>query len=190
MGIYWYLLLQCSMATNIWSFAFTLFGLAWVMLKSVLDLLECWEGEFQCHRGANMWWALPLCVMWILLYESNRWVFDGVESPTFAIKKHILWSLFDWMHALGGNHLFVICLNLLILHIFYSLKGTWTIIILFPFSVSNKFCTYMYKTSLNFFFDGKTTLNLILLIWAGNIWAMEFLWTAFICILWKGPCAH
>ena len=185
-----YLLLQCSMATNIWSFAFTLFGLAWVTLKSVLDLLECWEGEFQCHRGANMWWALPLCVMWILLYESNRWVFDGVESPTFAIKKHILWSLFDWMHALGGNHLFVICLNLLILHIFYSLKGTWTIIILFPFSVSNKFCTYMYKTSLNFFFDGKTTLNLILLIWAGNIWAMEFLWTAFICILWKGPCAH
>ncbi|XP_065619589.1 dynamin-related protein 3B [Quercus suber] len=39
-----HLLLQCSMATNIWSFAFTLFRLAWVMLKSVLDLLECWEG--------------------------------------------------------------------------------------------------------------------------------------------------
>jgi len=50
-----HLLLQCSIATNIWSFAFTWFRLAWVMLKSVLDLLECWEGEFQCHRGANMW---------------------------------------------------------------------------------------------------------------------------------------
>ena len=89
-------------------------------------------------------------------------------------KSIFLWSLFDWMHALGGNHLFVICLSLLILHIFYSLKGTWTIIILFPFSVSNKFCTYMYKTSLNFFFDGKTTLNLILLLWAGNIWLWSF----------------
>jgi len=30
------------MAIDIWSFIFTLFGLAWVMSKSVVELLECW----------------------------------------------------------------------------------------------------------------------------------------------------
>jgi hypothetical protein len=47
-------------------------------------------------------------------------VFDEVERPTFVIKEHILWSLYDYMHAQGGIllmsfidfsvSLFVICI--------------------------------------------------------------------------------
>lgn len=49
-----------------------------------------------------MWQAILLGVMWNLWYERNRQVFDGVELPAYVIKEHILWTLFDWMQALGG----------------------------------------------------------------------------------------
>ena len=58
-----HLLLHCSMGTNIGSSVFTLFGLAWVMPKSVIELLEHWQGWFQCHKGAKVLQALPLCLM-------------------------------------------------------------------------------------------------------------------------------
>ena len=48
------LLLHCSMATDIWSRVLTLFGLTWVMLKLVFELVEYWQGYIQHHRPAKL----------------------------------------------------------------------------------------------------------------------------------------
>jgi hypothetical protein len=67
-----HLLIHCSVTSNIWSFVLTLFGLAWVMPKFVLDLLECWQGWFQRHRAVKVWRAVALCAMWNKWYERNK----------------------------------------------------------------------------------------------------------------------
>lgn len=86
-----------------------LVGLAWVSPKSVIELLECWQGWFQQHRGAKVWQALPLCVIWNLSFEGNRWVFDVIEHPSYVINERILQTLFDWMHALGSIPYMTFC---------------------------------------------------------------------------------
>ena len=50
-------------------------------------------------REDKVWQPMPLCVMWNLWYERNKWVFNDFERPTFIIKEHILKSLYKWMCA-------------------------------------------------------------------------------------------
>ena len=39
-----YLLLHCLIASDLWSMILVLFGVSWVMPKSVVELLACWQG--------------------------------------------------------------------------------------------------------------------------------------------------
>uniref|UniRef100_A0A2N9HVB8 N-acyl-aliphatic-L-amino acid amidohydrolase n=1 Tax=Fagus sylvatica TaxID=28930 RepID=A0A2N9HVB8_FAGSY len=41
-----HLLLHCPFAGEIWSMVFGLFGVVWVMLRTILELLDCWQGCF------------------------------------------------------------------------------------------------------------------------------------------------
>ena len=45
-----HLLLHCPIASKLWSMVSGLFGVCWVMPKSVVDLLACWQGCFGRHR--------------------------------------------------------------------------------------------------------------------------------------------
>ena len=36
---------HCSIAFDLWYMVFTLFGIHWVMLKMVVELLACWQGK-------------------------------------------------------------------------------------------------------------------------------------------------
>ena len=38
------LLLDCSMARELWALALSLFGVHWDMPMGVMDLLTCWKG--------------------------------------------------------------------------------------------------------------------------------------------------
>ena len=67
-----HLLLHCHLALDIWSFIFSLLGLSWVIPNSVVGLLECLQGQFQCHKASKVWRALPLCVVWILWLERKK----------------------------------------------------------------------------------------------------------------------
>ena len=44
-----HLLLHCLAATDLWSMVLSLFGVSWVMPKSVVELLACWQGRFGHH---------------------------------------------------------------------------------------------------------------------------------------------
>ena len=39
------------------------------------------QGGFHQHWVANVWQAMPLCIIWNLLYERNKRIFDGGEHP-------------------------------------------------------------------------------------------------------------
>jgi hypothetical protein len=59
-----HLLLHCPFAWEVWSMVFDLFGVYWVMLSSILELLECWQGYFGKHRNFLIWRVVPHCLMW------------------------------------------------------------------------------------------------------------------------------
>ena len=46
-----HLLLHCPTATDLWSMMFGLFGVCWVILKTVVELLACWQGRFRHHQN-------------------------------------------------------------------------------------------------------------------------------------------
>ena len=74
---------------------FGLFEVSWVMPRSVLDLLECWQGSFGGHRNGKIWRAVPHCLMWCLWREQNRRNFKDCEQSFIEIKLIFLCNLFD-----------------------------------------------------------------------------------------------
>jgi len=50
-----HLLLHCDVARDIWSFFYSLFGVKWVMLRRVLDLLSSWGSSLGHGQVQNFW---------------------------------------------------------------------------------------------------------------------------------------
>jgi hypothetical protein len=50
-----HLLLHWPIARELWILIFGLFGVQWVMLKSVMDMLACWQGWFGRHQSIEIW---------------------------------------------------------------------------------------------------------------------------------------
>ena len=60
---------------------------------------SCWKGGFGRHYVADMWGAMPHCVMW---RQKNR-TFNGVERSSVELKMSLLRAKFDWLAALSGH---------------------------------------------------------------------------------------
>ena len=61
-----HLLLHCPFAWDLWSMVLGLFGVSWVMPRTVLGLIGCWQGSFGRHRNGHIWSIIPHCLMWCL----------------------------------------------------------------------------------------------------------------------------
>jgi hypothetical protein len=93
--------LHCDVARVVWSFFYGLFGVEWVMPRSVLDLLSAWGtllGRGPVHR---VWKQVPLCVLWGLWRERNSRLFEDVEVQAGALCRNMLNMLFFWVSANG-----------------------------------------------------------------------------------------
>ena len=55
------------------------------MLKRVVDSLASWKGQFGCHRSAEIWNAIPHCLMWSIWREHISWIFDSIEHPLISL---------------------------------------------------------------------------------------------------------
>ena len=55
-----HLLLHFPVASNLWSMISVLFQVSWVMLKSVVELLACWQGHFGHLRNGHIWMVIPI----------------------------------------------------------------------------------------------------------------------------------
>ena len=50
---------------------FGLFGVYWVMLDSVVQLLASWQGQLGQHQNIAIWKAVPHRLMWCIWREHN-----------------------------------------------------------------------------------------------------------------------
>ena len=86
---------------------FGTFGIHWVMLGSVLDLLFGrwnWLGK----QGSDIWNLVPLCLMWTVWKERNRRTFENMGLSRDALANIFFRTLSDWARGWG----FTYCISL------------------------------------------------------------------------------
>ena len=96
-----HLFLHCSVAADLWSLVFGLFGVQWVMARSVLDLFSSWLGQLGWHDSALVWKMIPHCVIWCLWREQNARLFDDSERHIPELKLFFFHTLLDWVVGSG-----------------------------------------------------------------------------------------
>ena len=81
-----HLFLHCPFAMDLWSMVLGLFGVSWVMPRTVLGLLGCWQGNFGRHWIGYIWSIIPHCLMWCLWWERNCRCFEDYENSIPDLK--------------------------------------------------------------------------------------------------------
>ena len=95
-----HLLLHCPIAFEMWSMIFCLFGVCWVMLQRVVDLLDCWSCNFRRHRNIVIWRFMPHCLMWCIWWERNSRSFEGRKRSILEFKSFFFFTLLEWCFVL------------------------------------------------------------------------------------------
>ena len=102
-----HLLLNCPIASDLWSMILVLFGLSWVMPKSVVELFSLLARLFWL---SSKWSYLdgytPHCLMWCIWRERNSTSFEDIESYLPNLKLFIFRTLLDWLTAIRNFSLF------------------------------------------------------------------------------------
>jgi hypothetical protein len=96
-----HLLLHCSMASELWSMVFGLYGLSWVMPSQVLHLWTGWQVSLCDSRNLAVWRMIPHCVMWCLWRERNARHFEDCERSIADLKLLFFQTLYEWVYSLG-----------------------------------------------------------------------------------------
>jgi hypothetical protein len=63
-------LTHCDIARELWTMV-CLFRIQWVMCRSVIDLLACWQGQFGGHQSIGIWNARSLSH--VVHMEKKKW---------------------------------------------------------------------------------------------------------------------
>jgi hypothetical protein len=90
-----HLLLHCGVAYALWNVIFSRFGLCWVMLGSVRELLACWWTR-GCTRRAVIWKMVPLCLMWCIWRERNARCYKDTAHSFEEILHYFFFTLYTW----------------------------------------------------------------------------------------------
>ena len=98
-----HLFLHCPVAMDLWSMVLGLFGVSWVMPKSVVELLACWQGWFGRHWNGHIWIIIPRCLMWCLWRERNSRWFEDNERSISDLKLFFFRTLVDWQSTLQNQ---------------------------------------------------------------------------------------
>ena len=101
-----HLLFHCPIVTKLWSVVFILFGIHWVMPRTVVDQLACWQGKLGRHHNEAVWKAVPHCSMWCIWWERNNRSFEDLERNLPELKLFFSRTLLDLMTAVGSHCLF------------------------------------------------------------------------------------
>ena len=70
-----HLLLFCSIDHSLWIYMLRLFGIDWVMLGSIVDLLFCWYNWLGKY-SSDIWNLVSGCLLWTIWSERNRRFFE------------------------------------------------------------------------------------------------------------------
>ena len=70
-----HLLIHCPFAHRVWSALFEMFGMEWVMPKTVEDLFVRWHWRYKFIQGKILWRLVVYAACWKLWLERNNRVF-------------------------------------------------------------------------------------------------------------------
>ena len=116
-----HLLLHCSYAYNLWTFVFSLFGVSWVMLKQVVDLLACWNrGVGGRCWAAVIWEQFPNASCELFCENRILKTFNGEEHSIIELKRFFLLTI--WLDECNEQSLYPLLLGIFRFLIFYLMK--------------------------------------------------------------------
>ncbi len=97
-----HLFLHCSMASDLWSLVFGMFGVQWVMPRTVLELFCGWMGKLGRHNSLLVWNMVPHYLVWCLWRERNTRHFEDTERTISELKLLFFHTQFDWVVGSGA----------------------------------------------------------------------------------------
>ena len=101
-----HLLLHCSVAHQLWSLLFAMFGMTWVQPGSVQRVLWSWQGGRVGKRRRKAWFFALHCLLWLLWLERNRRTFQNLCCTVANLKSRFLFILRSWLTCQVSPDLF------------------------------------------------------------------------------------
>jgi hypothetical protein len=95
-----HLLLHCEITYGLWTFVFRSFGISWVLLGCIPDLLFGWHNWLGKNQS-KIWNLVPSCLFWILWQERNSRIFENEKRTVSQLYKLFSNTLYDWAIAWG-----------------------------------------------------------------------------------------
>ncbi|GFS36279.1 hypothetical protein Acr_00g0045080 [Actinidia rufa] len=89
-----HLLIHCVAANELWNLVLSIFGIQWVMPRSVRDLFACWSQKSVRGHRRRAWRAALLCLFWSIWRERNLRAFEDIENSLIFLKTSFLASFF------------------------------------------------------------------------------------------------
>jgi len=87
-----HLLLHCEIVRDLCSYILILFGVEWVMPRTVLEGAAIGYG-----RAKKAWRLAPLCLLWCIWRERNARLFEDIETSIVELRKWLLNTLYIWI---------------------------------------------------------------------------------------------
>jgi hypothetical protein len=109
-----HLFLHCMVATELWRAILQMFGVEWVMPRSVKDMLGSWKGQKGNQTLILIWRMAPLCLMWCVWRERNARCFEDCEIGLMNLKRMMLQTMFMWRENFQFMH---DCMSVLFLNL-------------------------------------------------------------------------
>lgn len=104
----------------LWSEVFLIFGIQWVLPKTVDSLPFAWRNCLgKCY--SYVWNMVLSCPMWLIWREHNIRAFEDFKILIDLLKSLLVGTLFEWSHVWGFMHRITISDFLLLLILLFDL---------------------------------------------------------------------
>ena len=95
-----HLLLHCKFSHALWCEVFVVFGIQWVMPRSVKSFFFIWRNWFGKHLSI-IWNMVPACLMWLVWQERNARIFEDKARTLEHLICLLSRTLFLWTCVWG-----------------------------------------------------------------------------------------
>ena len=98
-----HILLHCIVGRVLWEIVLALFGIQWVFLETIKEVLFIWRGPFVGKKRKKIWKSIPLCIFWTVWKEMNRLAFRGGSLAIQKLKNSFVCNLWSWVRVYIGE---------------------------------------------------------------------------------------
>ena len=91
-----HILIHCDKTREFWTLLLTIFGLVWVFLTSVRNLLLEWKFKGLGKKKRAIWQLPPICLFWCIWGEHNQRTFEDEELSYQSLTDLFIRLLVEW----------------------------------------------------------------------------------------------